>query len=93
MVWLCYLMYVRLHALRVRDSVHFKVSEFSSWKDWLRVFELFQHEMLSKDSFTVYFLFVKNLEEFVSPFIRYFVESMRLLCERLGTIHYLMFEV
>lgn len=82
-----------LHVLRVCDSVHFKVSEFSSWKGLLMVFELFQHEMLSKDSFTIYFLFVKNLEELVSPFIRYFVKSMRLLCERLGTIHYLMFEV
>ena len=40
----------------------------------LRVSELFQHEMLSKDSFTVgFFVVVKNLEELVSPFIRYFV--------------------
>lgn len=42
----------------------------------LRISELFQHEMLSKDSFTVGFVVVvvvKNLEELVSPFIRYFV--------------------
>lgn len=41
----------------------------------LRVSELFKHEMLSKDSFTVDFfvVVVKNLKELVSPFIRYFV--------------------
>lgn len=57
-------MYIALHIFRVFDSVHFKVSKFSSCKGLLRVCELFQHEILSKDSFNIYFLFDKNLEEF-----------------------------
>lgn len=87
---------IGLYIFRMFESVNFKASRFSSCKGLLRVCELFQHHILSKDSFHIY-LFDKNLEEFlcISPLniIKYLVESLRLLYESLEKIYYLMFEL